>query len=313
MKFTSSTLNEKPAKILLEKSEVFIRERRKNNELAKIFNNSRGDAKAVAALMAAGGVVGIPFGPYEKTIFILAACYDNQEALERLNEIKGRPKNQVIAIGCLPESMDYFADLESCPALVKAAEILGQKRVIDIVVHCYQHPLGLIIKAKGRVPKAVSAQKGEIRTVLTVGALDPKDENNFYNIVIWELEKGFGKSLAGTSANPSGMKSYSIYDQDKAYESFKNSIDGFVKLTVPSKRPSSHKHMTSSTIIDLTTDLPTVKRWGSTHPKRFKSIFPDLVVPKNISKEEDNESDFDLLKESLFTLIHRLFKNPWSN
>lgn len=293
-------------KDLLKKSQDFIDNRRKKHEPAIIFTPSSENAKEVAALMVVGGIVGIPFGPAEKRIFILATVFDDQKALHRLNDIKGRPKSQTTAIGCLPEHTEYFAELDSNLPLVTAAKLLGEQKIASIIEQCYQHPVGLMLKAKSHLPDNITGFIEGGRTVLTVGAVDPDEKGGMYNMVLRELAGGFGKALAGSSANLVGKRAYSAYDQDKAYESFKYKIDGFIKLELPKKRPSHHRHLTSSTIIDITSDIPIVKRWGSTHPKRFKSIFPNLVVPKGVSKEEKRESDLDLLRDKINTILLRL-------
>ncbi len=292
--------------LLLEKYRHFIEQRRENGEPAHIFSADRKGAKDIAALITAGGLVAIPFGPKDRRIFILAASFDDPEALQKLNEAKGRPKNQTIAIGCLPESTDYFADLENNSILARAAEILGEKHGKFVLEYCYRYPVGFIIQAQAHVPEAVTAAKKDLRTVLMIGAIDYQDEDDIYNTVLWELSTGYGKAIAGTSANPSGMKVLSVYDQEEVYERFKYSIDGFVKGKILPERPFSRSHLISTTIIDLTEDYPIVRRWGSIHPKRFKNIFPDLVIPGDIAKEERRESDFDLLREKVGTNFRRL-------
>ncbi len=263
----------------------------------RIFSSSLENAKEIAALIAAGGIVGIPFGPVEKRIYILATSFDDSESLQRLNEIKGRPKSQTIAIGCLPESTDYFADINNCPALVRAAGILEKQRILDVMEHFYKHPVGLIMRAHDHIPQLVTSMGENMRTVLVIGAIDYQDPNDIYNNVLWELATGYGKAIAGTSANPAGTKAFSVIGQEMAYERFKNSIDAFVQEEIHTERLPLRSHPASTTIIDLTKEYPTVRRWGSTHPERFRKLLPDLLISRNVSMEDGRESDFDLLKE----------------
>jgi len=282
--------------ILLAKERLFLETRRTNNEPAEIFGPDRESVKKIAALMAAGGVVAIPWGSVERRIIILGTSHDNSESTQILNEIKGRPARQVLAVGCLPETVHLVARVEDSIPLANAAKKLfgvdqvNEKLLTETLDKLYdKNSLGLILKAKSHLPDAITASKDGDRTVMVMGASDYKDEFDVYNWVLWELATRYGKAVAGTSANESGQVVYSVTEQKDAYEALKYKVDGFVMFDeVPEGSPDKDS-VASSTAIDLTGEHPVVMRWGSQSPLRFKEFFPDLIVPENVSREEHAE------------------------
>ena len=270
---------------MLDKYKEFIAQRRQDSSPAKVFGPALENAKEIAALLAAGGIVALPWGAKERRIFIIAGAHDLPSTPKLLNEAKGRPAKQTLAIGCLPESIGFFAKPENSLPLRKAAEKLQEENLTDVLNHCYNYSLGLLFEAQESLSPAITRVDGGRRTVLIMAANDWQDEYDIYNKTLWELSVRYGKAIAGTSANPSGSKAFSVYDQEEAYGKFQNIIDGFVKYKPLPERPKSKPFQTSCTMIDVTGEKPVAGRWGSVHPVRFREFFPDLIIPKNIARE----------------------------
>lgn len=290
-------------KLLLKKYTDFIADRRNKKKPAKIFTPDLRNAKEIAAMIAAGGLVIIPWGKEERRIFCLIGCYDNPQVTKLMNQVKGRPSDQPLAVGCLPETTDFVASVKNCKPLINAATRLfnksasevREKDLLEVLNHCYSRSVGLILKAKRGIPEAVTMKRDGQRTVLIAGERDYNLPHDIYNQTLLELATRYGKVVAGTSANPSDNNVYSIFDQGTAYRRFKNKIDGFVKFKRKPKPPSIKMFLTSSTIIDLIGNYPVATRWGNLHPRRFKDIFPDLVISKNIIKNKNAEGTLDFI------------------
>ncbi len=290
----------------LEVNKEYIAQRRKDGRRGKIFHPGQEDAKEVAALIAAGGVVVMPWGAESRRIMILVGVFDNPLATAALNEIKGRPQRQVLGIGCLPESTHYVAKTEESKPLVEAA-----RRLLDISNPTKDHlnqvigllfennSVGLLLMAQDSLPIQVTDAKPFGRTVLVLGASDWQDPNDSYNNTLWELSTRYGKVVAGTSANPTGKNVYSVAAQHQLYEEIGSRVDGFVVFNkIPPKSPKIDA-AASSTVIDLTGEQPKLMRWGNQHPLSFRRFFPDLNKPNHVNKEAHAENIVGFIKRRL--------------
>lgn len=282
---------------------LFIEKRKAEGLPARIFTPELENAREIASLIAAGGLVIIPWGKEKKKIYCLVGCYDDFQATKLMNEVKGRAANQTLAVGCLPQSICFLTQIEKSRPLINAACGMFKKNpsevkredLENVLDFCYDRPVGLVLEAKDNIPEIVANKTFRGRTILITGENDYTNPQDIYNYTLWELSTRYGKVIAGTSANPSTKQVYSIFDQEQAYYELGYKVDGFVKFDRIPKKPRHGLFLTSSTIIDLTEDNPVVKRWGSLHPLRFKNIFPDLVIPKDVVKNQDAETTFDTL------------------
>lgn len=292
--------------VRLKEHAIFIEHRRGNDKPAKIFSPRQEDAKEIASLIAAGGVVAMPWGVESRRIMILVGCFDNPLATGQLNEIKGRPLRQVLGIGCLPELAHFVAKTDESRPLVEAAKRLLS---VDQTTHAHLNKVlellyenssvGVLLKAKDTLPDEVTAPTLSGRTVLILGTDNYEDPNDIYNNTLWELITRYGKVLAGTSANTHKKRVYSVASQHQLYEELGLRVDGFVMFDkIPSKSPRVNA-AASSTTIDLTGEQAKVMRWGSQHPLSFRKIFPDLITPKGVAKEAHAEGIVGFIRRSL--------------
>lgn len=267
----------------------FIKERRQKKNPAKIFDDTLKNSVEIATLIAAGGLVVIPWGKEQRRILCILGCYDNIKTTSLINKIKGRTLGQTLAIGCLPSVVGSLAEIDRSIPLKKAAQILKSGDLEEILHQCFTQSLGLILHAKKDIPKAVKERKGDEYTVLIAGEHDYSHGKDIYTEVLYELHTRFGKVIAGTSANLTGQKVYSVFDQEKAYEDLKFKVDGFVRINTLPSAATTKWHLTSSTIIDLTGTKAVVRRWGNMHPLRFTRIFSDLIIPEGVPVNENAE------------------------
>src|SRR3989344_2001681 len=294
----SSTYKEKTSsdsKIspLLKKYQTWIKKRRQKKSPALTFTPDLKNSKDLAAILAAGGLVVIPWGSLERQIYCLIGCFDIPNVTKLMNEAKGRTSNQALAVGCLPHHIPSIAEVESSVPLKNAMNNLNETDLINFLTRCFDRSIGLVFKAKSHLSQEVTITTQIGRTIMIAGEKPLDSENDIYNQTLHELYESYGKVIAGTSANPSSGTVFSIFDQDEAYKTLKLKVDAFVKHDKPLQKPSDKLYITSSTIIDLTSEKPIVIRWGNLHPDKFKDIFADLIIPENVTKNPNADDSIN--------------------
>lgn len=295
-----------PDFVRLKENADYIEQRRKDGKRAKIFSPRQEEAPEIASLIAAGGVVAMPWGAERRRIIILVGSFDNPLATGALNEIKGRPSRQVLGIGCLPEQAHLVAKIEESRPLVEASKRLlkidqpTRSHLNQVLALLFENnSVGLLLKAQDSLPDEVTSPTPAGRSVMILGASDWQDPSDIYNNTLWELASRFGKVVAGTSANAHGKNVYSVASQHELYEALGSKVDGFVVFDqIPSHSPKVNE-AASSTVLDLTEDEAQLMRWGSQHPFSFKRFFPHLIRSKQLSKEAHAEKIFGFLRRTL--------------
>lgn len=132
------------------------------------------------------------------------------------------------------------------------------------------------------------------RTVLIAGEAS-SESYDIFPLVYRQLIKNHSKVMVGTSANLHGEDTYHALEQDEALDKLKDHIDIFVYDQSKIGFFPVLKNLTSVTMIDLTGERPTVIRWGSIHPSRFKKIFPiwySTLKLSNITREGKGYTTF---------------------
>jgi len=125
-------------------------------------------------------------------------------------------------------------------------------------------------------PEATRTTEDGRRTVLIAGEASD-EEYDIFPAVYRRLISGYGKVMVGTSANLHGDETYHVKQQDEALAKLRSHVDVFAYDTGRLGALPLFKHLTSTTMIDLTKPRATVLRWGNVHPGRFRAVFPDLV------------------------------------
>ncbi len=192
-------------------------------------------AKRVAAVLTAGGVALIP----TDTVYGLIADPENAAAVDRIYEIKGRPASQPIAVLVGPEfSLDRVAD--EVPAAVRrvAKPFWASGR------------LTIVLRRKPGHLEAISAGAP------TVGLRSP--DHSFTQEVI----ASFGRPIAATSANTSGLPS------PAAFEEVEPAVVDAVDLAVDDGRCPISVH---SSVVDFSVVPPRVLRAGAISPAELSA------------------------------------------
>lgn len=165
-----------------------------------------------------GGVVAFP----TETVMGLGVYFDNKDAYEKLNKIKGRP-----------EDKPYTMMLGDVNDIQKYAYV--DEKSQKIINKFMPGPLTILLKSRDNVPAWVTHNTG----VIGIRVPDFKE--------LIEILKFVNKPLLVPSANPSGLEPAKNIDKLIVY--FNNCLDYIYKHNSLGGKPS--------TIIDLTG--PTVK------------------------------------------------------
>lgn len=163
----------------------------------------------VAEILKQGGIVVFP----TETVYGIGADCFNSEAVERIYEIKNRPREKAISV--LISNLEMVNDL--------AIDISKEER--KIMEKFFPGPLTIILKKSNKVSNIVTAGKD------TVGVRMPENE------IALKLIELVGKPLATPSANLSGEPSG--IELNQIMKSFGEKVDYYIdggksKLAMPS-------------------------------------------------------------------------------
>lgn len=236
----------------------------------------------VADAILKGGLVVFPWGKLERKCLAFMCDSSNIEACQRMNLIKKRSGNQVLAINGYPELIVDVAKIENSKPLQFAAKHLGITPQ-EVLERCMKTgAISFIFEARENLPSIVTNRINGIKTVMIAGELDESDFD-FYTELVKHLHKR--KIItAGSSANRTTSGTYYLFEQEKAYEDLKEDIDLFVYHSPLPKKPLQALNLESCTTFDMTvhSDIPQIKRFGSVNPKRFLKIFKGFSVSKDV-------------------------------
>ena len=184
----------------------------------------------VVRVLRNGGVVAIP----TDTVYGLAAAFDDDDAVERLFRIKGRPANLAIPllIDCANSVNRYVSSVpESFWSLANAF---------------WPGQLTIVMRKSDLVSERLTAGRN------TVGLRVPDHR------LPRHLSKSLGRAITGTSANLSG--SPSLATASEVEEQLGSAVD----LIVDGGATSAP---ISSTVVDLSGETPTIVREGRITPE----------------------------------------------
>ena len=191
------------------------------------------DLNLASKILLDGGVISFP----TETVMGLGVIFDNFEAYNRLNKIKGRP-----------EDKPYTMMVSSPNEISKYAEVDDRtKKVIDAFL---PGPLTLLLKAKNNVPTWVTHNTG------VIGIRVPSYPllNELLNLV--------KKPLLVPSANPSNKSPALTVDEVSIY--FNDALDYIVSNDSNKELPS--------TIVDLSKSETKIIRVGKIQKEEIFKI-----------------------------------------
>ena len=181
------------------------------------------DLNLASQILLNGGVISFP----TETVMGLGIVYDNFDAYNRLNKIKGRPENKpyTMMISNVDEISNYaYVD----------------ERAKKIISKLLPGPLTLLLKSKDNIPSWVTHNTG----VIGVRVPDFPILNELLNLV--------KKPLLVPSANPSNLAPALTVQQVIVY--FDNALDYIIDNNSNQELPS--------TIVDLTQKEVKILREG---------------------------------------------------
>lgn len=165
-----------------------------------------------------------------ETVYGLGADAFNERAVERVFEVKGRPKNNPLPV--------QIASVEDVSSL--AVEISDvAKRLME---HFWPGPLTLVLRASPRVSKLITAGTGNIGVRIS------------NHPVALALIKEAGTPIVAPSANTSGEPPQTTAEQVLTY------LEGKIELVIDA---GPTEIQVSSTVLDVTETPPRVIRAGS--------------------------------------------------
>ncbi len=276
---------------------------------AKIINAHKDNIDEIISYILQNKLVAIPYGKKERRVFALVGLA-NDGVVERMKRIKSREASQGVAISGIPDVAPFVAELHKTKSLVNSARLLKTTPVKLIHKAFDIGAVGLILIAQDWLPKGATMvnEAGE-RTVLIAGEAS-KEEYDIFPVLYRKLLTKHYKVMVGTSANLHGEDTYNIKQQEEALSKLKDHVDVFVYDGAKLGIFPLFKHLTSTTMIDLTSSIPKVVRWGNIHPSRFRSIFPDLIFePKKLKAYHGRERMYHVLLKKIGSPIQNIFKS----
>jgi L-threonylcarbamoyladenylate synthase len=207
---------------------------RSNSDLEK-------QIKKAISILKKGGVVAYP----TDTVYGLGACMTDTAAVDRIFQVKGRPKGMALPV-LLADKVQMESILTSVP--------LSARRLAD---EFFPGALTIILPKSNSVPDIIT---GGGRTV----AFRIPDHR-----VPLALIKGLGKPIVGTSANLSGQPSALTAAEVQAQ------IGDKIDMVIDGGRcPGGIE----STVIDLSGKKPVVRRQGAISIEKLRKILPDIII-----------------------------------
>ena len=198
--------------------------------------------KQAVTILKNGGVVAYP----TDTVYGLGACMTNIKAVDRIFEVKGRPKSMALPV--------LLADKAQIEEIVISVPLIAQRLADEF----FPGALTIILPKSSVVPDIIT---GGGKTVAFRIPNHP---------VPLALIKGLGKPIVGTSANLSGQPSAltAIEVQAQIGDKIDMVIDG-------GRCPGGIE----STVIDLSGEKPVIRRQGAISIEKLRKILPDIIMP----------------------------------
>jgi len=187
------------------------------------------------------GVVAYP----TDTVYGLGAAMNNLKAVERIFEVKGRPKGMALPL--------LVADREQ----IKKIAVNIPETAWQLIDKFMPGGLTIILQKADTVADIITAGNK------TIGVRIPDHP------VPIALIKGLGQPIVGTSANLSGQPS-ALTAEEVARQ-----IGGSVDMIINGGRSPGG---VESTVVNLSGTKPVILRAGAISPEQIKLICPDIEV-----------------------------------
>ncbi len=196
---------------------------------------------AAIDILKRGRVVGIP----TDTLYGLAACVVDLDAVQKLFDLKGRPANMPI-----PVLLADTSDLESCVKETPDA-------AFDLADKFWPGALTLVLKKSAAIPDIISAGGDTVAVRVPNHPVPP------------QLVKGLGAPITGTSANRSGQPGLTIADAVRA------TFGEELELVIDAGEITGG---VASTVLDLSGGVPVLLRQGAVSSEEIEEILGEKLL-----------------------------------
>ena len=215
----------------------------------RIFEATAEDLQAAAELIKNGETVTFP----TETVYGLGANALDEAAVAKIFEAKGRPSDNPLIVH-VSELSEVEGFAEEIP---QGARLLAEK--------FWPGPLTMILKKKEIIPDCVSAGLN------TVGIRIPENETARAFI------RACGVPLAAPSANISGKPSPTTFEH--VFEDLNGRVAGII-------RGGDARVGVESTVIDMTSETPTVLRPGGVSVEQLREVLGDVRISSEVKKDD---------------------------
>ena len=201
----------------------------------------KSDIDSAVEILRKGGVSAVP----TDTLYGLAASALNAAAVERIFKIKGRSNDMAIPL--------LLADPDDLSRWV--VDVPGY--AWDLIDRFWPGALSLVLQRSDAVPDVVTAGRE------TVALRVPNHP------VPRAMARKLGGPITGTSANRNGKKGLATAEE------VRREIGDEVDLVVESDTPLQG---VASTVLDLTSSVPTMLRAGSVDIESIRAVCPRVIA-----------------------------------
>lgn len=192
------------------------------------------------SILKQGGLVAFP----TDTVYGLGACVNIEQAVERLYQVKKRPRNMALPL-LLAHTSQISEVAEPVPEI---AWLLAR--------HFLPGALTLVLPKSNSVPDIITA--GGMTVAVRIPA----------HPVPVALAEGLGEPVVGTSANLSGRPS--PLTADEVYSQFDDKVD----LVIDGGRCPGGRE---STIVDVTREIPVILREGAISREEIEQVCGNIL------------------------------------
>ncbi len=248
---------------------------------AKLLNLADSDHHTqMAQAMLKGGVVGAIWGHH---LYFMACNAFDKSAVEKMNSIKNRPRDQIFASPGAVDEAEEFANLNKCPALKKTAKKMGLEPAQYLEYLFKKFPLAVELYAKKGIPSTVTFTTDKGRTIWIAAHMRDRNYQGLLSQVRDLRRKGNKIMFAGTSLNLKGENTLTVKDETKVLKHFRNKLSA-ISLHPYGKKLKRLNFTTSSSVVSFIHSKPRLLRLGNTSFRILKKYIPDLEVSSNLTR-----------------------------
>ncbi len=219
-----------------------------------VLNSNKQSMDIAKNIINLGGLVAFP----TETVYGLGGNALNKESISKIYKAKGRPSDNPLIV--------HVCDMQMLESVVK--DIPYKARLL-MNAFC-PGPITLILKKTDKIPDEITNFKE------TVGIRIPENE------IALEFIETCGVPIAAPSANLSGKPS------PTSFFHVKEDLDGKIDAIIQS---DDSKYGLESTIVDMTTDIPTLLRPGAITVRMLEEVVGQIQLSSYLISNNYVEDD----------------------